>query len=68
VIKEPPLRTSIFPVHDGDARCLAIEGNPRTLAMFARFQIPFFWVPEEGTCLIEGTRIVKRLPDCYGWR
>jgi hypothetical protein len=30
--------------------------------MYARFSIPCFWVTEEGTCLTEGTRIVKRLP------
>lgn len=41
---------------------LAIESNPRLREMYARYEIPCFWITEEGTCLTEGTRIVKRLP------
>jgi hypothetical protein len=61
-IKEHLLRKDVFPIHGEDARYLAIESNPRTREMYARFSIPCFWVTEEGTCLTEGTRIVKRLP------
>lgn len=61
-IKEHLLKKDVFPVHGEDARYIAIESNPRTREMYARFSIPCFWVTEEGTCLTEGTRIVKRLP------
>jgi hypothetical protein len=61
-IKERLLERDIFPVHSRDSRYIAIESNPRTREMYARFEIPCFWVTEEGTCLTEGTRIVKRLP------
>jgi hypothetical protein len=61
-IKEHLLKKDVFPIHGEDARYLAIESNPRTREMYAKFTIPCFWVTEEGTCLTEGTRIVKRLP------
>ena len=61
-IKEYLLKKDVFPIHGEDARYLAIESNPRTREMYARFSIPCFWVTAEGTCLTEGTRIVKRLP------
>lgn len=61
-IKEHLLGRHVFPVHGRDARYLAIESNPRTREMYARFSIPCFWVTRDGTCLTEGTRIVKRLP------
>ena len=61
-IKEHLLNKDVFPIHGEDARYIAIESNPRTREMYARFSIPCFWVTEEGTCLTEGTRIVKRLP------
>ena len=61
-IKEHLLRDCIFPAHGEDTRYIAIESNPRTREMYARFDIPCFWVTEEETCLTEGTRIVKRLP------
>ena len=62
-IKEHLLREKILPVHGGDAgRYIAIESNPRSREMYARFGITSFWVAGEGTCLTEGTRIVKRLP------
>ena len=61
-IKESLLHKSVFPVHGRDARYVAIESNPRSRDMYARFDIPSFWVTPEGTCLTEGTRIVKRLP------
>lgn len=61
-IKEHLLHKAVFPIHGRDARYLAIESNPKTREMYARFDIPCFWVTQEGTCLTEGTRIVKRLP------
>jgi hypothetical protein len=61
-IKEHLLKKDVFPIHGDDARYLAIESNPRTREMYAKFSIPCFWVTAEGTCLTEGTRIVKRLP------
>jgi hypothetical protein len=61
-IKEHLLKKDVFPIHGEHARYLAIESNPRTREMYARFTIPCFWVTEEGTCLTEGTRIVMRLP------
>ena len=66
ILRWPKVRAGeekhIFPFHGEDARYIAIESNPRTREMYARFSIPCFWVTEEGTCLTEGTRIVKRLP------
>lgn len=61
-IKERLLKKDVFPIHGEHERYIAIESNPRTREMYARFAIPCFWVTEEGTCLTEGTRIVKRLP------
>jgi hypothetical protein len=61
-IKEHLLKKDVFPIHGENARYIAIESNPRTREMYARFSIPCFWVTEEGTCLTNGTRIVKRLP------
>jgi hypothetical protein len=61
-IKEHLLEKAVFPIHGRDAKYLAIESNPRTREMYAKFNIPCFWVTGEGTCLTEGTRIVKRLP------
>ena len=61
-IKEHLLKRDVFPLHGEHARYIAIESNPRTREMYARFSIPCFWVTAEGTCLTEGTRIVKRLP------
>jgi hypothetical protein len=62
-IKEHLLKKDLFPIHGENARYLAIESNPRTREMYAKFAIPCFWVTAEGTCLTEGTRIVKRLPQ-----
>jgi hypothetical protein len=61
-IKDYLLKKEIFPVHGDDARYIAIESNPRTREIYARFGIPCFWVTKEGTSLTDGTRIVKRLP------
>ena len=61
-IKEHLLKKAVFPIHGEDARYIAIESNPRTREMYAKFSIPCFWVTAEGSCLTEGTRIVKRLP------
>ena len=62
-IKEHLLKRDVFPAHGEDARYIAIESNPRTREMYARFSIPTYWVTEEGTCLTEGTRLVKQLGD-----
>jgi hypothetical protein len=61
-IKEHLLLKAVFPIHGRDVGYLAIESNPRTREMYAKFNIPCYWVTGEGTCLTEGTRIVKRLP------
>jgi hypothetical protein len=61
-IKEHLLKKDVFPIHGEDAKYIAIESNPRSREMYAKFAIPCFWVTGEGTCLTEGTRIVKRLP------
>ena len=61
-IKEHLLRTAVFPIYGEHARYIAIESNPRTREMYSRFSIPCFWVTEEGTCLRNATRLVKRLP------
>jgi hypothetical protein len=60
-IKQHFLHKRVFPIHGKHARYIAIESNPRTREMYAKFSIPCFWVTPEGTCLTEGTRIVKRL-------
>ena len=60
-IKQHFLQERVFPIHGQHARYIAIESNPRSREMYARHEIPCFWVTEEGTCLTEGTRVVKRL-------
>lgn len=62
VIKQHLLHKRVFPVHGRNTRYIAIESNPRSREMYALHQIPCFWVTEEGTCLQNETRIVKRLP------
>ena len=61
-IKEHLLKKDVFPIHGEHASYIAIESNPRTREMYSRFAIPCFWVTEEGTCLRNATRLVKRLP------
>ena len=61
-IKERLLLKSVFPIHGRDAGYLAIESNPRTREMYAKFNIPCFWVNGEGDCLQNEIRLVKRLP------
>ena len=61
-IKEHLLKKDVFPTHGEHARYIAIESNPRSREMYAKFAIPCFWVTEEGTCLQNETRVVKRLP------
>jgi hypothetical protein len=61
-IKQHFLQKRVFPIHGENARYIAIESNPRSREMYARHEIPCFWVTEEGTCLTNGSRIVKRLP------
>lgn len=47
-IKEHLLKKYVFPIHGEHASYIAIESNPRTCKMYARFSIPCFWVTEEG--------------------
>jgi hypothetical protein len=61
-IKQHFLLKRVFPLHGERARYIAMESNPRTRVMYARHEIPCLWVTGEGTCLTNGTRIVKRLP------
>ncbi len=61
-IKEHLLKTAVLPIHGDHARYIAIESNPRTRKMFAGFGIPSFWVNEEGDCLRDESRLLKRLP------
>jgi hypothetical protein len=58
-IKQHFLHKRVFPVHGKLARYIAIESNPRSREMYARHEIPCLWVTEEGTCLTNGTRIVR---------
>lgn len=51
-IKKYLLKKDVFPIHGEQARYLAIESNPRTREMYAKFSIPCFWVTPEGTCLV----------------
>ena len=60
-IKEHLLKKEVFPTHGDDARYFAIESNPRTREMYAKFSIPCIWVTYEGTDLTDGMRIVKSL-------
>jgi hypothetical protein len=64
-IKQHFLHKRVFPIYGEHARYIAIESNPRSREMYARFSIPCFWVTQEGTCLTEGTLIVKRLSPCH---
>jgi hypothetical protein len=61
-IKQHLLNRDVFPIHGKHARYIAIESNPRTREMYAKFSIPCFWIKGEGTCLTNETRNVKRLP------
>ena len=56
-IKEHLLRKDIFPAHGQHARYIAIESNPRTREMYARFGIECCWVAKEDTCLTDNTAI-----------
>ena len=61
-IKRHLLNKDVFPVHGEHTRHIAIESNPQSREMYARHEIPCFWVTEEGTCLTDGMRTMKRLP------
>ena len=60
-IKQNLLKKEVFPIHGECARYIAIESNPRSREMYARHEIPCFWVTEEGTCQTDGIRLIKRL-------
>jgi hypothetical protein len=61
-IKQHFLHKRVFPIHSENARYIAIESNPRSREMYALHEIPCFRVTEEGTCLQNETRLMKRLP------
>lgn len=60
-IKEHLLQKNVLPIHGEHAGYIAIASNPWSREMYARHEIPCFWVTEEGTGLTDGARIVKRL-------
>ena len=55
-------QTAVFPIHGEHTRYLAIESNPRTREMYARYAIPCFRVNQEGDSLRNEMRLVKRFP------
>lgn len=61
-IKQHLLKKDVFPTHGEHARYIAIESNPRSREMYARHEIPCFWVTEKGTCLQNEIRLVWQLP------
>jgi hypothetical protein len=61
-IKEHLLKQQVFPQLGESVPYLAIESNPRTRDMYAKFSIPSLWVTAEGDCLTDGRRVVNRLP------
>jgi hypothetical protein len=60
-MKQHLLKKEVFPIHGEHARYIAIESNPKSREMYARFSIPSFWVTDDAICLTDGTRVVKRL-------
>jgi len=61
-IKEHLLHRAIFPQWGCDAQYLAIESNPRSRGMFAKFGIPSLWVNSSGTSLRNERRLVREFP------
>ncbi len=61
-IKEHLLQAHIFPRWGRESRYLAVESNPRTREMYARFGIPSLWVNKPGDCLRDERRLVRDLP------
>ena len=62
-IKQHLLIKEVFPIHGEHARYIAIESNPRSREMYARHEIPCFWVTVEGRSLTNGVRVVKWLSE-----
>lgn len=60
-IKEHLLKNCVFPIHGSDARYVAIESNPRTREMYARFSILCFWVAANDSRLQNKTRLTNNL-------
>ena len=60
-IKEHLLHRDIFPQWGRDARYLAIESNPRSRAMYAKFGIPSLWVNSPGKSLRNERRLIHKL-------
>jgi hypothetical protein len=61
-IKQHLLKKDVFLVHGEHARYIAIESNPRTREMYARFGIPSLWVNSSGTSLRNERRLVHEFP------
>jgi len=62
-IKEHLLHKDIIPQWGRDVRYIAIESNPRTREMYARFDIPSLWVHSSGTSLRNDRRLFLELPS-----
>jgi hypothetical protein len=61
-IKEHLLQRNVFPQWGRDPKYLAIESNPRTRAMYAKFGILSLWVNKSGASLRDERRLVHELP------
>jgi len=61
-IKEHLLHRDVFPRWGRYSKYLAIESNPRSRGMYARFDIPSLWVNSSGTSLRNERRLVREFP------
>jgi hypothetical protein len=60
-IKEHLLYRDVFPQWGRDAKYLAIESNPRSRGMFAKFGILSLWVNQSGNSLCGERSLVRGL-------
>jgi len=61
-IKEHLLHRDVFTQWGRNSKYLAIESNPRTREMYARFGIPSLWVNSPGKSLRNEWRLIDDLP------
>jgi hypothetical protein len=61
-IKEHLLLRDVFPRWGHDSKYLAIESNPRSRDMYAKFGILAYWVNSSGTSLRNERDLVRELP------
>jgi hypothetical protein len=61
-IKEHLLHRDVFPNWGRGTEYLAIESNPRSRAMYAKFGIPSLWVNQPGKSLRNERRLIHQLP------